>query len=532
MKTWIKKSFVVPMLVASLGSMLVCQAEGQSFTVLHHFTATSTNSLGVLTNGDGAAPVGGLILSGDTLYGAAAGGGRWGHGLVFRVKSDGTGFATVYSSTVPGEYGGFSLSWNTLYGTATPTDNSSGIVFTLNTDGTGLTTLHSFAPWDASVPYGIIVNSDGAGTGNLILSGDTLYGTAASGGTAGSGTVFTIKTNGMSFTVLYSFTATIYSGNSDGADPQGGLTLAGDTLYGTASGGGSGNGTVFAINIDGTHFRLLHSFSPLPGLYPATNDNGAYPDAGLVLSGNTLYGTTSRGGTSGNGTIFAVSSDGTGFSTLYAFTQGSGSWYSSIINNDGAGPGGLALSGNTLYGTTSGGGTSANGTVFAINKDGTGFTTLHSFTSTSGPFRSGTNSDGAVPSGRLILSGNALYGTAGIGGSFGSGTVFSISFSPQLTTVQSQGSLVLSWPTNYAGFDYSGYTLESATNLGSPAWTSNLPTPAMINGQKSVTVPVTGTQQFYRLRQRLPIPPNENENLPIGGPGDDVPVDRSGELSP
>ena len=41
---------------------------------------------------------------------------------------------------------------------------------------------------------------------------------------------------------------------------------------------------------------------------------------------------------------------------------------------------GLILSGNTLYGTTTGGGSSGNGTVFAINTDGTGFTTLHSFT--------------------------------------------------------------------------------------------------------------------------------------------------------
>ena len=52
-------------------------------------------------------------------------------------------------------------------------------------------------------------------------------------------------------------------------------------------GGSSGNGTVFAVNTDGTGFTNLHSF------YCCTNSDGAYPYAGLILSGNTLYGTAS-----------------------------------------------------------------------------------------------------------------------------------------------------------------------------------------------------------------------------------------------
>ena len=54
----------------------------------------------------------------------------------------------------------------------------------------------------------------------------------------------------------------------------------------------------------------------------------------------------------------------------------------------------------------------ANGTVFAVNTDGTGFTNLHSFTAASGSLVSITNSDGASPYAGLILSGNTLYGTA------------------------------------------------------------------------------------------------------------------------
>src|SRR6266705_4175418 len=59
-------------------------------------------------------------------------------------------------------------------------------------------------------------------------------------------------------------------------------------------------------------FTTLHSFTaPDPTYY--TNSDGAYPSAPLVLSGNRLYGTTYYSGSSGNGTVFAVNTDGTGF---------------------------------------------------------------------------------------------------------------------------------------------------------------------------------------------------------------------------
>ena len=115
----------------------------------------------------------------------------------------------------------------------------------------------------------------------------------------------------------------------------------------------------------------------------------------------------------------------------------------------------------------------------------------------SGP---GTNSDGANSQAGLILSGNTLYGTAFQGGSR-YGTVFSISFTPQLTITPSAASLILTWPTNYAGFDYTGFTLQSTTNLGSPVWTTNSPAPVVVNGLNTVTNSVSGTQQFFRLSQ-------------------------------
>jgi len=485
-------------LVLACTGLLAMPAAAQTFTNLHSFTAMSG-----LTNSDGANPYAGLTLSGNTLYGTAAYGGSFCVGTVFAVNTDGTGFTNLHSfaamiDTFPSPspsgwtnsdgacpFAGLILSGNTLYGTAYGGGSSdNGTVFAVNTDGTGFTNLHSFtASSYEEYPY-TNINSDGAfPDAGLILSGNTLYGTASRGGNSDNGTVFALNTDGTGFTTLHSFTALSNSTNSDGAYPCAGLILSGNTLYGTAVRGGiSGNGTVFALNIDGTGFTTLHSFTG--------GSDGAFPDSGLILSGNTLYGTALDGGISGNGTVFALNTDGTGFTNLYSFTA-----LSNSTNSDGAYPcAGLILSGNTLYGTA-GGGSFGNGTVFALNTDGTGFTTLHNF--------AGYPSDGTNPQAGLILSGNTLYGTTcGImifgGGSPGLGTVFSLTVPPPpLTIIHSATNVILTWPT-YAP----GVTLQSTTNLVSPVvWSTNSPAPTIVNGQNAVTNPVSGTQQFYRLSQ-------------------------------
>src|SRR5436190_401072 len=180
------------------------------------------------------------------------------------------------------------------------------------------TTLHTFTAL-SNGDYG--TNSDGGLPRDLFLSGNTLYGTAEWNGPSDAGTVFKVNTDGTGFTILHSFTAVSSSSpftntNSDGAAPQG-LVLSGNTLYGTAiSGGSSDYGTVFAVNTDGTDFTILHSFTaPAPEDNDGLNSDGAQPRAGLILSGNTLYGTALQGGSSGRGTVFALNRDGTDFTT-------------------------------------------------------------------------------------------------------------------------------------------------------------------------------------------------------------------------
>jgi uncharacterized repeat protein (TIGR03803 family) len=519
MKTNIKNQLPLSSLLVAIGLMPAGHVMAQMFTTLHSFPASNTNSSGVYTNSDGANPYAGLIVSSNTLYGTASAGGSSGNGTVFAINTDGTGFTTLHSftaafgsPTTPVNSDGVNpharlvLSGNTLYGTAAGGGSlGAGTVFSVNTGGTGFTILRTFEPFglgsfecgsdlDCRAEYGSCTecaffpfgwrcllragNCPGGTRGGgypggypyagLILSGDTLFGTARGGGflNVDPGTVFAVKTNGANFTQLYGF-------GSRASGPKAGLILSGsmlgDTLYGTTV------DAVFAVSTSSGNyagFRVVHSFS---------GSDGYNLQAGLVLSGNTLYGTASQGGSSGYGTVFAVNTDGTGFTNLHSFT-----------GSDGAYPyAGLILSSNTLYGTASAGGSSGNGTVFAINTDGTRFTVLHSFTG---------GSDGALPVAGLVLSGDTLYGTASAGGRSGNGTVFSLSLRPQLAITVSGTNVILTWPTNIAGFDYSSYTLQSTTNLDPPAlWSTNLPLPVPINGQNTVTNSIAGPQRFYRL---------------------------------
>src|ERR1043166_8711349 len=180
------------------------------------------------------------------------------------------------------------------------------------------------------------------------------------------------RVTAQTFTTLYNFSAAPYGTNSDGANPWGGLVLLGNTLFGTAnSGGSSNNGTVFAVKTDGTDFTTVHTFTAA-GPY-GVNADGAIP-GGLVQSDNTLYGTAFLGGATGSGTVFSVSTNGTGFTTIHSF------WLCRFYNDpneDGLNPScALVLSGDTLYGTASNEERpwydSGRGTVFTVKTNSTG----------------------------------------------------------------------------------------------------------------------------------------------------------------
>jgi uncharacterized repeat protein (TIGR03803 family) len=315
----------------------------------------------------------------------------------------------------------------------------------------------------------------------LVLSNNTLYGTAKNGGASASGTVFKLNTDGSGFAVLHPFMPKhILYTFDDGANPASQLIQSGNVLYGTTGKGGYyGLGTVFKLNTDGTGFT---------NLYPQTGTS-------LLLSGSTLFAPLGS-----SSLLFKVNTDGTGETNFYTFST---AVYDPSIfvftNSDGQCPNPLILSGTTLYGAATDGGILGRGTIFSVNLNGTSFTNLHNFGS------SPSSADGANPYASLVQSGNNLYGTASGGGSApstGNGTIFRLSLPspnipPQLHIMPSTNNVVLSWTTNAPGF-----LLQTTATLLPPVnWTNVSPGPVVVFDQNTVPLPISNTQQFYRLSQ-------------------------------
>jgi uncharacterized repeat protein (TIGR03803 family) len=125
----------------------------------------------------------------------------------------------------------------------------------------------------------------------------------------------------------------------------------------------------------------------------------------LIDVKGTLYGTTSAGGSSDNGTVYSISTTGTE-EVLYSFRGYSygGEPLAPLIDVKGA-----------LYGTT------AYGTVYSISTTGAE-TLLYHFTG---------EKSGESPAAPLIVVNDTLYGTTTKGGSgcghIGCGTIFTFS---------------------------------------------------------------------------------------------------------
>lgn len=351
------RTFKYSLLLGFVLCSLSVESFAQSFTVLHSFS----------TNADGQNPLAGVSVSGDTLYGATLqgdNGSGYDSGVIYSVSTNGSNYTILHSFQGPDGLNPISIpviSGGNIYGTAGNGGTNSGqvyhqggVIYSMNTNGSNFTLLHSFDDG----PGGIYPQSD------LLLSGSTLYGTTAYENAPNLlGAVFSIDISGSNFTVLH-----VFSNSFLGAQPSAGqLVLSGGTLYGTTAAGGTNNlGIIYALTADGSNFMILHHFAAATGASPVGN---------LVLSSNTLYGTTELGGSNSLGTIFSIGTDGSNYRQLHAFNS----------NSDGNLPqGSLTLSGNTLYGTASSGGSGNSGTVFAMNTDGSSYQVLYNFGSTNG----------------------------------------------------------------------------------------------------------------------------------------------------
>jgi uncharacterized repeat protein (TIGR03803 family) len=378
---------------ADRGTVFKLTQGGQNYSILHNFTGTTN---------DGAQPYSPLLrASDDRLYGATAFGGNTDSGTLFQIDPDGTAYQLLRSFINTNQNPSLPYSVliedsdGALHGaTWAGGNNNHGALYRLNKDGQDFTVLHSFARGqDAIAPYGTLLEA----------SNQILYGTTWTGGSHDQGTIFKLNQNGSQYAILRNLS----DSDGDGTLLNAGLIEGTDgSLYGTAVTGGPNNsGAVIAIDKDGSRFRVLRNFTGTAG-------DGFYPYAGLLeASDGALYGTTAYGGTSSRGTIFRMTKTGGDYAILHHFigtTSGAHPFAPLIEASDGF-----------LYGTTAYGGGSEAGTVFKLNKNGSGFTLLRTFTGTAG--------DGSIPySGVIESTDGALLGLTRTGGQHRYGTLFKL----------------------------------------------------------------------------------------------------------
>ena len=304
-----------------MGTIFKFNYDGTGYTTIHEFTGGATN---------GRNPMGSLIVIGSTLYGMTWFGGTNDMGTIFKMQTDGTSFTILHSFSGGSNdgkypYGDLTPIGSTLYGmTAYGGDTDVGTIFKINSDGTGFALLHEFTggPNEGIFPHG-----------SLILDNTTFYGMTSQGGSYyfGStpcGIIFKIETDGTGFTCLHEFEG----GDNDGRYPWGSLLQNGATLYGMTSRGGSGfdNGTIFKIGKDGTGHTILHEFDN------STTD-GALPHGDLILVNSKFYGLAVEGGANSDGVMFEMDIDGSNFTIIHNFrySGSNGKWPYGTLTHSG-----------------------------------------------------------------------------------------------------------------------------------------------------------------------------------------------------
>ena len=352
------------------------------------------------------------IDAAGNLYGTSVLGGTFGGGTVWQISPVGGGWVhTVLYNFTGGADGGEPYKGVTLdaegnlYGTAVTGGSGSceggcGVTYQLTKSGSSWTqsVIHAFTGADGSGP-GARVTIDPRGN---------VYGMTPTGGADGLGTIYALhlKPDGTwAFRVIHTFT-----GGSDGSSGSAGkMVFRRGHLWGAATTGGSGYGTVFELRpkVSGEWgFETLYSFQGAP--------DGSFPYGALLFDGaGHIYGTTYYGGDSGLGTVYGLTRDDGGNwieQVLYSFESGQdGNSSISNVVSDNAG---------NLYGTTSEGGLGSC-TIFKLSPSEGGTWTE------SLPHLFAGSPDGAFPYAGMVGDGSGVfYGATVHGGADGEGAIY------------------------------------------------------------------------------------------------------------
>jgi uncharacterized repeat protein (TIGR03803 family) len=336
----------------------------------------------------GETPYSGLNLGTDgNLYGAVlAGYGNEGPdhncsnlGSIFGIQPDGS-FSFVYSFPISGAQGG------TPY--QAPVQATDGNLYGASDSGSCAVPetpqIYQLTPAGALTPI-----TTGTGYFSLYLQGTDgdLYGSYE------ATEIFKLTTSGV-YTPLY-------SGDNNSFQVAGLIQGSDGNFYGTSHFGGTypDQGFVFKMTSRGK-LTVLHYFDPQTA-------DGYYPYGGVVqgTDGN-LYGVTQAGGANGFGTIYSISTKGTGYSILYPF-DGATAAYPEIAL--------LQHTNGKLYGLSYEGGINNNGTFYSFDVGLKPFVRLASTSgavgSTVGILGQGFSSSSVVKFGGVAASATVATGT-------------------------------------------------------------------------------------------------------------------------
>lgn len=160
---------------SSLGVVFKVSKDGSSYVKLVEFSGSS----------NGTTPRGSLISDGTFLYGLTTYGGINDEGVIFKVQPNGTGYSKLHdfslSSTGKAPHGSLVLVGTTLYGMNIEGGaNDGGVLFKIKTDGSGITKLIDFNTGsNGDQPFG-----------SLLAIGSDLYGMCYDGGAFAAGNIF------------------------------------------------------------------------------------------------------------------------------------------------------------------------------------------------------------------------------------------------------------------------------------------------------------------------------------------------------
>ncbi len=326
-----------------------------------------------------------------------------------------------------------------------------------------------------------------------------LYGTTYAGGTStactnGCGTVFELVNSSGSYAqkVLHAFTGQ----SGDGSQPIGGLVMdsSGD-LFGTTSGGGIGDGTVFELvpSASGYTESIIYTFAGFPS-------DGTGPWSDLILdSSGDIFGTTAFGGAHRVGTAFELVKSSGGYTEKILYSFGS-------VQGDGLNPDGTLVmdkSGN-IFGIATAGGPNNSGTIFELVNSSGSYTEQAAYTF---PFGS------SYVSGLLADSQGNLYGSSMTGGNSGAGYVFELVNSSGTFTETTLASFAFGspegvWPNGGIAMDSAGDIFGTTSN-GGPDNLGALYELVNSSGSYSTTVLDSSTLAYYDVGNinSFPYPP-------------------------